>query len=744
MSLTPEERKKHLETLGLGSNASNKDIKTAYRKLSLKYHPDKKNSSEAEAIFLKLAPAYNALMGKDDPTVAESSEAANTYSSGQFVKEKISKFDIKIVNKYIENDDVNHILEDGDSLFIKAVKSFKMDCINALMKQAKLDVNFQDKQGDSAITILAGYPNAKTTTNDLIKKLHKKGAILDIESKDGSTPLMKAIIANNVELVEFLLQKNADIESMTTQGYTPLDIAHKNNVSSEIIILLEAAQEKLFLANNDVFSLVYTYKKVTVDQVKKWLANGIDKNAIIDADDQTSLLTHYIKQENVPVAEFLINNGAKLGSVDKKGNTPLLLAATIQDKTIANKLIDLLLKKHANIDAQNEMGYTALMYAAESKNADLIDLLLANKASISLLSKSGKTAKDFAISTKLGKDSIAKLEANEEGEFIANNNLDGLLSKHKTISFKELEELVKKDFDINAEGKGGMTLLKLFIQKSDVEAVKFLVNNEASLDHKDSDGNTALMLSIKANSQPIAEILINRQANLDTQNNNGETALIIASKLGFNNLITLLTSHGASSTIESHEGKTAAVYATEANSKAWFKSDAPDTLKKSGEAEYIEKGDLTKLMKDKKEDISFEQAKTWLEQGLDVNSEGKNKLSLLTHFAAKNDPTAITFLVNKKADVNHQDSTGKTALHILSLIKGNVAVAWGYTAPDNTAAKFLIDSHQADLCLKDRAGNRVYENAVANGNTDLVRYIDATGFITAVNCGELPPIDSEL
>ena len=51
------------EVLGVNRSADEKEIKKAYRKLSLKYHPDKNpdNKETAEEIFKKLAFAYGIL-----------------------------------------------------------------------------------------------------------------------------------------------------------------------------------------------------------------------------------------------------------------------------------------------------------------------------------------------------------------------------------------------------------------------------------------------------------------------------------------------------------------------------------------------------------------------------------------------------------------------------------------------------------------------------------------------------------
>jgi len=55
-------KRDYYETLGVGKNASNDEIKRAYRRMALKYHPDKNPGNEkAEAKFKECAEAYEVL-----------------------------------------------------------------------------------------------------------------------------------------------------------------------------------------------------------------------------------------------------------------------------------------------------------------------------------------------------------------------------------------------------------------------------------------------------------------------------------------------------------------------------------------------------------------------------------------------------------------------------------------------------------------------------------------------------------
>ena len=78
-------KKDFYETLGVNKSASQADIKSAYRKMAMKYHPDRNKESGAEEHFKEINEAYEVLSNQDKRSAYDNyGHAAFDPSSGGF------------------------------------------------------------------------------------------------------------------------------------------------------------------------------------------------------------------------------------------------------------------------------------------------------------------------------------------------------------------------------------------------------------------------------------------------------------------------------------------------------------------------------------------------------------------------------------------------------------------------------------------------------------------------------------
>lgn len=199
--------------------------------------------------------------------------------------------------------------------------------------------------------------------------VEKNPELLNFEDKDGWTPLLKAVDMNDMELVEYLVGKGADVNVKYRQGLTSLDLASGKG-------------------NEKVVKLL------------------ISKGAKINGE-RISPLDGAVSNGHVGVTEILIANGADVNRFDAIGQTPL--GTTISGFTPWDKkfeMLDLLVKSGAKINLKDAHENTPLYYAVETGDEKLVEVLLSYGANIHTSCAADDTPLTLAV--KLGRYDIAK------------------------------------------------------------------------------------------------------------------------------------------------------------------------------------------------------------------------------------------------------------------------------------------------------------------------------------------------
>lgn len=322
----------------------NKDNGYYFRKL-LRDDPDK----ALWAVFLTKNPDFKGALQTDYPL-----HAAVVERQDEIVKALVKKgATLDVRNK------------EGMTPLMVAVQRFASDELIDFLIKSGADVRLTDS---NRRTILH-----QTRDPERIEKFVNLGADINVASFDEGTLLHRAVTENNMEMAEFLLQKNALTSvKRPKDGNTPLHLASTREMAS---FLLE---------------------------------NKADINAL--NEDKKTPLHLAIEHGSEALAAFYLEKGADALAVDSSGNTPLEIACYNGMPKIAEALI----KKGAKTDKRD---YTDRNLLFEAKNAEIVDLLVKNNVSVTHLDEDRKTplhtAKSKEVALALLKHG-ADIEARDE------------------------------------------------------------------------------------------------------------------------------------------------------------------------------------------------------------------------------------------------------------------------------------------------------------------------------------------
>lgn len=266
-----------------------------------------------------------------------------------------------------------------DSLLIAAYDGDSAKVADLIKKGANVNVESLERTTPLMLAAQNGH-------NDILSVLIKNGAKINAGTSDGITSLILAISAGNIESAEFLIRNGANANLADEKGISPL--MHAIQVDSFYIpdLLLYYGVDVNHKDDRDVDALMLACFNGRFEIAVRLLEAGADINSS-DNDGNTPL--HYATSSGNPlIMDLLIINGAYLDAKNNTGFTPLAVATSLN---LYNEAV-LLIGYGADVNARIRSSLNPLIIAINNRNDSLINLLkingaeLLNKPDFSLIS----------------------------------------------------------------------------------------------------------------------------------------------------------------------------------------------------------------------------------------------------------------------------------------------------------------------------------------------------------------------
>src|SRR5215470_2849791 len=264
------------------------------------------------------------------------------------------------------------------------------------------------------------FASAAKDCGGLARRLIAAGASLQARDRTGAMPLAHAARGGHAPLVARFLADGAAIDARDLNGATALYAAAEAERPSTVATLLARGADPNLTGRSDVSPLAAAAFRGNDRIVELLLSRGAEPDHV-DATGKTPLI-YAAARGFALVVRRLIDAGADPTASHGNDLTALMWAAGHEDgvgAAAAVAVVELLMKHGAAIDAADNRGRTALMFAADRGDAAVVETLVIRGAERALRDKTGKTACDLAadesVRAKLAPSLLSSACGTEKG-----------------------------------------------------------------------------------------------------------------------------------------------------------------------------------------------------------------------------------------------------------------------------------------------------------------------------------------
>ena len=286
--------------------------------------------------------------------------------------------------------------------------------------------------------------NARSTHYDFQKLTGGNGGIIHDRAEGGLTPLFYAARQGSIESADRLIEAGADVNVTEPQyGFTPMQTAifngHYDLAARLVAKGADVNDGSLYTAIEMRNLATYSNRPnppdtdthlSSLDIVTLLLARGADPNRVytkkipprqaqgdIVVTPGATPLYRAMKATDLTVVRLLLDKGANPSAAITDGSTPLMMAAglgarrVVSDEDVVEKAgtadpldaAKMFVEAGADVNVQNDLGNTALHYAAQTGLTRIVEFLVSKGAQVDVYNYSGRTPIDMAKTPDLQK-----------------------------------------------------------------------------------------------------------------------------------------------------------------------------------------------------------------------------------------------------------------------------------------------------------------------------------------------------